>query len=125
MSTACSRCHIVLAEDNPADVGLVRQAPQEHQVECDLHVIGGDEVVSFIDDLDRDNVILATHHDGLPLSADHGFPVRLIVPHLYGWKSAKWLRGMEFLDRDQAGFWEKNGYHMHGDPWKEQRFSDG
>jgi len=78
-----------------------------------------------IDNLDRDNVILATHHDGLPLSADHGFPVRLIVPHLYGWKSAKWLRGMEFLDRDQAGFWEKNGYHMHGDPWKEQRFSDG
>ena len=77
-----------------------------------------------LDDLDRDNVILATHHDGLPLSADHGYPVRLIVPHLYAWKSAKWLRGMEFLDRDQAGFWEKNGYHMHGDPWKEQRFSD-
>ena len=59
------------------------------------------------------------------LAPDHGYPLRLIVPHLYGWKSAKWLRGMEFLDRDQAGFWEKNGYHMHGDPWKEQRFSDG
>jgi len=74
-------------------------------------------------DLDRDEVLLATHHDGKPLSADHGYPVRLIVPHLYGWKSVKWVRGFEFLDHDQAGFWEQNGYHMYGDPWKEQRFS--
>jgi DMSO/TMAO reductase YedYZ molybdopterin-dependent catalytic subunit len=74
-------------------------------------------------DLDRENVILATHHDGEPLSPDHGYPLRLIVPHLYSWKSVKWLRGMEFLDHDVAGFWEQNGYHMYGDPWKEERFS--
>lgn len=73
-------------------------------------------------DLDREEVVLATHHDGEPLSADHGFPLRLIVPHLYAWKSVKWVRGFEFLDHDQAGFWEQNGYHMYGNPWKEQRF---
>jgi DMSO/TMAO reductase YedYZ molybdopterin-dependent catalytic subunit len=74
-------------------------------------------------DLDREEVLLATHHDGEPLTAEHGYPLRLIVPHLYAWKSVKWLRGLEFLDHDTPGFWEQNGYHMYGDPWKEQRFS--
>ncbi len=74
-------------------------------------------------DLDRDNVLLATHHDGQPLTADHGYPLRLIVPHLYAWKSVKWVRSFEFLEREQLGFWEKNGYHAYGDPWKEQRHS--
>ena len=74
-------------------------------------------------DLDRAEVLLATHHDGQPLAADHGGPLRLIVPHLYGWKSVKWVRSLEFLDRDQPGFWEQNGYHIYGDPWKEQRYS--
>jgi DMSO/TMAO reductase YedYZ molybdopterin-dependent catalytic subunit len=74
-------------------------------------------------DLDQDEVLLATHHDGEPLSGDHGYPLRLIVPHLYAWKSVKWVRGLEFLDHDAPGFWEQNGYHMYGDPWKEQRFS--
>ena len=73
-------------------------------------------------DLDRDEVLFATHHDGEPLSADHGYPLRLVVPHLYAWKSVKWMRGIEFLDHDAPGFWEQNGYHMCGDPWKEQRF---
>lgn len=73
-------------------------------------------------DLDRDNVLFATHHDGEPLSADHGYPLRLIVPHLYAWKSVKWVRGIEFLQQDRPGFWEQNGYHMYGDPFKEQRF---
>jgi DMSO/TMAO reductase YedYZ molybdopterin-dependent catalytic subunit len=73
-------------------------------------------------DLDRDNVLFASHHDGAPLTAEHGFPLRLIVPHLYAWKSVKWVRGIEFLDHDLPGFWEQNGYHMYGDPWKEQRF---
>jgi len=73
-------------------------------------------------DLDRDNVLLATHHDGKPLTPDHGYPLRLIVPHLYAWKSVKWLRGLEFLAHDVPGFWEQNGYHMYGDPFKEQRF---
>jgi DMSO/TMAO reductase YedYZ molybdopterin-dependent catalytic subunit len=74
-------------------------------------------------DLNRENVLLATHHDGEPLTGEHGFPLRLIVPHLYSWKSVKWARGLEFLDRDVPGFWEQNGYHLYGDPWKEQRFS--
>lgn len=73
-------------------------------------------------DLNRDDVLFATHHDGEPLSPDHGFPLRLIVPHLYAWKSVKWVRGLEFLDHEVAGFWEQNGYHMYGDPFKEQRF---
>ena len=73
-------------------------------------------------DLDRENVLLATHHDGEALSLDHGHPLRLIVPHLYAWKSVKWLRGLEFLDHDAPGFWEQNGYHMYGDPFLEQRF---
>src|SRR5919204_4008835 len=73
-------------------------------------------------DLDRPNVLFATHHDGQPLTPEHGYPVRLIVPHLYGWKSVKWVRGIEFLDQDTPGFWEQNGYHMRGDQWKEQRF---
>jgi DMSO/TMAO reductase YedYZ molybdopterin-dependent catalytic subunit len=74
-------------------------------------------------DLERDNVLFATHHDGQPLAPDHGYPLRLIVPHLYAWKSVKWVRGLEFMENDAAGFWEQNGYHMHGDPWKEQRYS--
>jgi len=73
-------------------------------------------------DLDRDNVLLATHHDGRPLEPEHGYPLRLIVPHLYAWKSVKWVRGFEFLESDEPGFWEQNGYHMHGDPWQEQRY---
>jgi DMSO/TMAO reductase YedYZ molybdopterin-dependent catalytic subunit len=73
-------------------------------------------------DLDRDNVLFATHHDGEPLSADHGYPLRLIVPHLYAWKSVKWVRGLEVLEQDRSGFWEQNGYHMYGDPWREQRY---
>jgi DMSO/TMAO reductase YedYZ molybdopterin-dependent catalytic subunit len=73
-------------------------------------------------DLARDHVLLATHHDGRPLDPEHGYPLRLIVPHLYAWKSVKWVRGFEFLESDAPGFWEQNGYHMRGDPWKEQRF---
>lgn len=73
-------------------------------------------------DLDREDVLLATHHDGEALTPDHGYPLRLIVPHLYAWKSVKWVRGLELLDHDEPGFWERNGYHMYGDPWREQRF---
>ena len=73
-------------------------------------------------DLDRENVLFATRHDGQALAPEHGYPLRLIVPHLYAWKSVKWVRGLEFLHQDRAGFWERNGYHMYGDPWKEQRF---
>jgi DMSO/TMAO reductase YedYZ molybdopterin-dependent catalytic subunit len=73
-------------------------------------------------DLMMPKTIFAFKHDGEPLSADHGYPVRLIVPHLYLWKSVKWARGFELTAEDVPGFWEENGYHMRGDPWKEQRY---
>jgi DMSO/TMAO reductase YedYZ molybdopterin-dependent catalytic subunit len=76
-----------------------------------------------LDDLLRENVLLADTHDGQPLAPEHGGPLRLVVPHLYFWKSAKWLRGLEFLAEDQPGFWEQYGYHMRGDPWREERYS--
>jgi DMSO/TMAO reductase YedYZ molybdopterin-dependent catalytic subunit len=74
-------------------------------------------------DLLKPNVLFAFEHDSEPLTAEHGGPVRLIVPHLYAWKSVKWVRGFELLDHDQLGFWERNGYHAYGDPWREQRYS--
>ena len=73
-------------------------------------------------DLDRAENLLATHHSGEPLAAEHGGPIRLLVPHLYFWKSAKWVTGFELLAEDTPGLWEQNGYHMRGDPWAEQRF---
>lgn len=75
-------------------------------------------------DFAAEDAILATHWEGEPITPEHGGPLRLVVPHLYFWKSAKWLRRIEFLNADQAGFWERNGYHMYGDPWTEQRYSD-
>jgi DMSO/TMAO reductase YedYZ molybdopterin-dependent catalytic subunit len=73
-------------------------------------------------DLLQPNVLLADTHDGQPLAPEHGWPLRLVVPHLYFWKSAKWVRGFEFLAEDRPGFWEQYGYHMRGDPWKEERY---
>ncbi len=75
-----------------------------------------------LEDLMKPTTIFAFRHDGEPLSAEHGYPVRLIVPHLYLWKSVKWVRGFELTAEDAPGFWEQNGYHIYGDPWKEQRF---
>ena len=75
-----------------------------------------------LEDLMKPATIFAFKHDGEPLSAEHGYPVRLIVPHLYLWKSVKWVRGFELTAQDEPGFWEQNGYHIYGDPWKEQRF---
>ncbi len=77
-----------------------------------------------LEDLADDDALLALRHDGRDLEPDHGGPCRLVVPKLYFWKSAKWVRGFEFLDLDPPGFWEQNGYHMHADPWKEERYSD-
>ena len=73
-------------------------------------------------DLDREENLIATHWNGEPLTAEHGGPVRLLVPHLYLWKSAKWVTGLEVLEYDEPGFWEQNGYHMRGEPWLEERF---
>jgi DMSO/TMAO reductase YedYZ molybdopterin-dependent catalytic subunit len=74
-------------------------------------------------DLMLSNVVFAHSHDGKPLTADHGGPLRLVVPHLYAWKSVKWVRGFLLLSEERLGFWERNGYHVYGDPWKEQRYS--
>jgi DMSO/TMAO reductase YedYZ molybdopterin-dependent catalytic subunit len=70
------------------------------------------------------DAILATHWMGQPLTRAHGGPLRAVVPHLYFWKSAKWLQGIELMAEDRPGFWERNGYHMYADPWREQRYSD-
>jgi DMSO/TMAO reductase YedYZ molybdopterin-dependent catalytic subunit len=67
--------------------------------------------------------LFVTHRDGEPLSADHGAPLRLIVPQLYAWKGPKWARGVEYLAQDRRGFWEERGYHNRADPWQEQRYS--
>lgn len=76
-----------------------------------------------LEDFMRDTSILAYKHNGEILTPDHGYPIRAVVPHLYFWKSAKWIRGIEIMEKDKPGFWERNGYHMYGDPFKEQRFS--
>ena len=68
------------------------------------------------------DALLATHWEGEPISRQHGGPMRLIVPHLYLWKSAKWLQRIEFITADKAGYWEVRGYHMRGDPWTEERY---
>ncbi|MGV8935494.1 MAG: sulfite oxidase-like oxidoreductase [Allorhizobium sp.] len=75
-------------------------------------------------DFASDAAILAHSWNGKTLSREHGGPMRLVVPHLYFWKSPKWLKGIEFLEHDRPGFWEVNGYHNYGDPWREQRYSD-
>jgi DMSO/TMAO reductase YedYZ molybdopterin-dependent catalytic subunit len=77
-----------------------------------------------LDVLDDDDVLLADTFDGAPLEPEHGWPLRLIVPKRYFWKSAKWIRGLEFLDHDQLGFWERYGYSNDADPWKEERYSE-
>ena len=75
--------------------------------------------LSFLED---DNALLATHADGEPLTPDHGYPLRLVIPGKYFWKSAKWLRGIELSRVDKPGFWERYGYHNDADPWNEERY---
>jgi DMSO/TMAO reductase YedYZ molybdopterin-dependent catalytic subunit len=74
--------------------------------------------------LDDDDVLLADTFGGQPLEPEHGYPLRLVVPKRYFWKSSKWVRGLEFLDHDQLGFWERYGYNNDADPWKEERYSE-
>ncbi len=73
-------------------------------------------------DVINGRAFVATRYDGRPLPAEHGGPARLVVPHLYLWKSAKWVRGLRLSEKDKPGFWESLGYHNHGDPWKEERY---
>jgi DMSO/TMAO reductase YedYZ molybdopterin-dependent catalytic subunit len=88
-----------------------------------VHCYGGYTTNLPLEDFLSERSLLADRHDGRPLPRDQGGPVRLVVPHLYAWKSAKWVNGIELLDGDKRGFWERNGYHTYGDPWREERFS--
>jgi DMSO/TMAO reductase YedYZ molybdopterin-dependent catalytic subunit len=76
-----------------------------------------------LEDVSDGKAWVAFDYDDGPLPPEHGGPARLLVPHLYFWKSAKWVRGLQLMDHDEAGFWESYGYHMYGDPWREQRYA--
>ena len=86
------------------------------------HSYGGYTTNLAIEDVTGGKAWVVTEHESAPLPREHGGPARLLVPHLYFWKSAKWVSGLRVMDHDEPGFWESNGYHMHGDPWKEQRY---
>ena len=88
-----------------------------------LHSYGGYTTNISLAELMDDGVLFAYQHNGQPLEKEHGWPLRLVVPKLYFWKSAKWVRGMVFMDDEKPGFWEMYGYHIHGDPWREERYS--
>lgn len=88
-----------------------------------VHCDGGYTSNLPLDEFLDDDVMLAYRHDGKDLEPDHGWPLRLVVPKLYGWKSAKWVRALEFCAKERRGFWELRGYHNHGDPWAEERYS--
>jgi DMSO/TMAO reductase YedYZ molybdopterin-dependent catalytic subunit len=87
------------------------------------HCYGGYTTNVTIDDLVRDENFFAYTLFGEPLPPEHGGPLRLVIPHLYAWKSAKWINGLEFLSHEELGFWERNGYHRRGEPWAEERYS--
>lgn len=76
-----------------------------------------------LEDFLQPDVVFALKHDGKDIAPEHGYPIRLVVPRLYFWKSAKWVTGIEFTEEDRPGFWETRGYHNHGDPWKGERYS--
>jgi DMSO/TMAO reductase YedYZ molybdopterin-dependent catalytic subunit len=95
--------------------------PEAKYVVCHGYDNGWTTNLRLADFLAED-ALLADSHDGEPISPEHGGPVRGMVPRLYAWKSAKWIRGIELLADDRPGYWEINGYHLHGDPWAEERF---
>jgi len=86
------------------------------------HSYGGYTTNVPLEDLLGGKAWIAHEFDGEALPPEHGGPARLLVPHLYYWKSAKWVHGLEMIRQDEPGFWESNGYHMHGDPWREERY---
>jgi DMSO/TMAO reductase YedYZ molybdopterin-dependent catalytic subunit len=88
-----------------------------------VHCDGGYTTNLPLEEFVDDDVMLAWRHDGRDLEPDHGWPLRLVVPKLYGWKSAKWVRAIEFAFEDRRGFWEVRGYHNHADPWLQERYS--
>jgi DMSO/TMAO reductase YedYZ molybdopterin-dependent catalytic subunit len=102
-----------------AAAGLAEPPAPHVMVHCD----GGYTTNLPVADLLGGKGMIATRYEGEPLVPEHGGPARLLVPHLYFWKSAKWVRRLRFIDSDEPGYWEEHGYHMRGDPWKEERFS--
>lgn len=109
----------VLAKDLTS---LVRLKPEAQYIM--LHCEGGYTTNLSLEQFLDDDVIFAHRHNGRDLDPDHGWPLRLVVPKLYAWKSAKWVRGVEFLAKNIRGFWEVRGYHNRGNPWLEERYSD-
>jgi DMSO/TMAO reductase YedYZ molybdopterin-dependent catalytic subunit len=107
----------VLAKDLPRAVKVLAEARF-----VTVHCLDGYTTNLPLDEFCDGDVIFATHLNGKPIPPDHGWPVRLVVPKLYFWKSAKWASGVEFMAEDKPGFWETRGYHNHGDPWTEERF---
>jgi DMSO/TMAO reductase YedYZ molybdopterin-dependent catalytic subunit len=102
-----------------ADLG----GPTEQAAFVIVHAVGGYTTNLAIQDFLHEHALLAWAHAPEPLTAEHGGPLRLVVPHLYAWKSAKWVTGIELLPRDRRGFWEERGYHNHADPWREERYA--
>ena len=99
---------------------LARPSPKAKFVM--VYCYGGYTTNLPLEDIVDEVVLFAHQHGGEPLTRGHGGPLRLVVPKLYGWKSAKWVRGVELMERNRPGFWEERGYHMRGDAWKEERF---
>jgi DMSO/TMAO reductase YedYZ molybdopterin-dependent catalytic subunit len=103
---------------------LARARPKDAARFAIIHAEQGYTTNLPLAELDQDDVLLAHKHDGVDLAPEHGWPLRLVVPRRYFWKSAKWVRRIELAADDQPGFWERNGYHNQADPWSEERFSD-
>ena len=103
---------------------LRRAVPKPDARYAVIHAEQGYTTNLPIAELLNDDVLLADKHDGADLTPEHGWPLRMVVPHRYFWKSAKWVRAIELVAADRPGFWEENGYHNDADPWKEERFSD-
>jgi len=107
----------VSLDDLLADAGIVPPTPWVL-----AHSLDGYSTNVPLADLTGGRAMVATHFDDQPLTPEHGGPARLLVPHLYFWKSAKWVNALQFTDKNEAGFWELRGYHMRGDPFKEERY---
>ena len=108
----------VIVDEILADAGI--EPPTDFML---AHTFDGYSTNVPVADLVGGKSMVALKFDGQPLETDHGGPARLLVPHLYFWKSAKWINGLQFTERDEAGFWELRGYHIYGDPWLEQRYT--
>ena len=114
-------------EGVPVQAVLERARPQREATHVMVCGHKGDARYGYttnlpLADLDRPDVLLVLRNNGQDLDPEHGGPLRLVVPHLYAWKSAKWVRGLTLTAQDEPGFWERYGYHNYGDPWKEQRY---